>query len=228
MLKNLKPLLLITAFSLTSCGVKLRKDIKDFLDPISFNNARNNVKKGHFIDKNEGKVNGQDFVFYEEIEFEIGENKAITYMHKYKSVNYGSVRDDEYEESISMNENKYIFTDKNGGVNELSYDAAFNKTNRFFYSDYYEQSNHHYGAMYYGDILKSEAAKLQDFITISDNKEILTYNIDGFKSDSQVGTAIMKINYSVNKLGMLLSLVDEGHIENNDTSYFRETIEATY
>lgn len=208
-----------------SCGSNnLPSEISDFINGFSYQKARDSVLKGHYIDSSVGKYQGKDCLFYDEVSFDISKENEVSFYHYYKSVNYGTILDEEYTVKITTEEGKYIH-DNNGVKSEISYSAAKEETYRFFYSSYYPNTDHHYGGMYYGDMIKSEAYKQQSFVTISEDKTTYTYKVDGFKDSSGVVT---KINYSVNRLGMLISLSDSGYKDGDSSTYFDETITVTY
>lgn len=223
--KKLSIFSLLILMMIPSCGgSSLRSDILDFISPLSYQVARNAVNKGYYKDESNGKYQGKDCYFLDEVDFSIlVDSKEVTYSHHYKSINYGLIADQEYFESITTVEGIYIY-DNRGEISEISYDKAYEVTSRFFYSEYYPESNHHYGAMYYGDILKSEAYKQQQFVTISEDKSIYQYKVDGFKENG----VVISMDYQVNNIGMLISLKDEGYSETDPTTYFKETIITEY
>ena len=112
----------------------------------------------------------------------------------------------------------------NGSKSECTYEEAYIMTNDFFYTQSKPDMDYHYGAMYYGDLIKESAAKQQNFVTIDQEKQTYEYKVPGMVE----GKIIAKLNYIVNDLGMLLSLDDTLSDINNPDIYARTTIEVTY
>ena len=80
--------------------------------------------------------------------------------------------------------------------------------------------------MYYGDTIKASVSKQQDFVTISEDKEVYQYKIDKFKE--QNSDVVTSIDYKVNKIGMLISLANSGYSISDPTTYYNETITVEY
>ena len=216
---------IIAVFSVTSCGAKLRQEVADFIANFSLQKARSEVKKGHYIDSSVGKYKGSDCSFYDEVYFDISEPSIVSYKHVYKSVNYGAILNEDYVEEIVTKDGVYTYT-KGEESRELTYDVAYDMTKRFFFSEYYTKTDRYNGAMYYGDMVKDEAYKQQEFVTIDKENGIYRYKIDKVKQ--QGDNIVMSIDYSINKLGMLLSLADSGYSEDDPTTYYSETITVEY
>lgn len=216
---------IIVGLSATSCGAKLRQDVADFIAPFSLQKARNSVLKGHYIDKSEGKYNGKDCLFYDEVLFDVTSPENFTYKHVFKTSNYGTIKDDDYTELIVKENDDYIYT-KGDTRSVLSYDGAYLYTNRFFYSEYYQQTNRYNGAMYYGDMIKDEAIKQQNFVTIDQINKTYRYKIDKVKAEGS--KVVTSIDYAVNELGMLLYLIDSAYSESDPNTYYNETITVEY
>jgi len=224
---NFKALFLpfIASISVTSCGVSLRQEVADFIASFSYETARNSVLKGHYIDKSEGKYKGQDCLFYDEVIFDVTSRDNFVYKHVYKTLNYGTMANDDYVEEIVKNGDVYKYT-KGENTSDLTYETAYAYTARFFYSEYYSQTKRYNGAMYYGDMIKDEAIKQQNFVTIDKEARIYRYKIDKVKSSGS--DVITSIDYSVNELGMLLGLVDSAYSESDPTTYYNEKITVEY
>lgn len=216
---------LIVTISATSCGVTLRPEVADFIASFSYDNCRNSVLKGHYIDKSEGKYKGKDCLYYDEVIFDVTSKENYLYKHVFKTVNYGTITDMDYVEEVVKDGEKFTYK-KGEEVREISYDTAYTYTSRFFYSEFYSQTKRYNGAMYYGDMIKDEAIKQQDFVTIDKEARIYRYKIDKVKS--QGSDVVTSIDYSVNELGMLLSLVDSAYSESDPTTYYNETIVVEY
>lgn len=215
----------IATLSVTSCGATLRPEVADFIASFSLENCRNSVLKGHYIDKSEGKYKGKDCLFYDEVIFDVTSQENFVYKHVYKTQNYGTISDDDYVEEITKVGDTFVY--KKGEMShEMSYQTAYTYTNRFFYSEYYSQTKRYNGAMYYGDMIKDEAIKQQDFVSIDQEARIYRYKIDKVKS--QGSDVVTSIDYSVNHLGMLLSLVDSAYSESDPTTYYNEVITVSY
>lgn len=223
MFKIKKILPLIILLSVTSCGNNLRQDIADFIKPFSYQTARNSVKYGHYIDKNEGKNNGVSFLQINEVSFDVREDGIVSFLHHYESSNYPGSVDESFDEKITTVDGKYIY-DNRGVISELTYNEAFNKTDLFFYLNYYPDTGHHDGGMYYGDIIKAEAYKQQQFITINESKTELRYYVKNVKTEN----ATITMDFAVNTLGMYVYVDDSGASDTNPNTYFHETITVEY
>ena len=226
-MRNFKRTLIpiIITLSATSCGATLRQDVADFIASFSYENARNSVLKGHYIDKLEGKYNDKDCLFYDEIIFDVTSPENYVYKHVFKCKNYGILLDDDYVEEVVKNGDSYTYV-KGDVRNEITYELAYNYTSRFFYTEYYSQTKRYNGAMYYGDMILDQAIKQQTFVTIDQEARIYRYKIDKVKSEGS--DIVTSIDYSVNDIGMLLSLVDSAYSESDPTTYYTETITVNY
>lgn len=223
-IKRIFPLFLV-GLSVTSCGTNLRPEVADFIANFSFSNARDSVLKGHYIDISEGKYNGEDCYFYDEVIFDISEEEKVVYKHVYKTINYGELGTQEYVDEIETINGEY-FLKHNGNSQKTTYTLAKDTTKRFFYSEYYKETDRYFGGMYYGDTIKASVYKQQDLVTISEDKEVYQYKIDKFKE--QNGDVVTSINYKVNKIGMLISLCNSGYSISDSTTYYTETITVEY
>ena len=94
---------IIVAISATSCGATLRPEVADFIASFSYENCTTCVLQGHYIDKSEGKFNGKDCLYYDEVIFNVTSPENFVYKHVFKTVNYGSISDIDYVEEIVKN-----------------------------------------------------------------------------------------------------------------------------
>lgn len=219
MSKFSKILPLIIILSATSCGASLREDIADFIKSFNYQTARETVIKGSFKDENKGQYQGHDFVVIDEVSFDVSITNVVMFKHYYKSLNYPGNVDEEFEDTVTTIEGKYIYRHK-GVDSEITYQEAYDKTNLFFYLNYYPDTGHHDGGMYYGDIVKAEAGKQQQFLTVNESKTELRYYVENVKTNDSVIT----MDWAVDTLGMFIYVKDGGYSTKDPTTYFNETI----
>jgi hypothetical protein len=223
---KLLTLSLISCGLLTSCGEKIPEgDIKDFVDAISYDTSAKNVVMGttnitssyYSNDNLEGKVsvtnyfNKEDLMYF----YSITQVEGTYYGTKDGQYNY---HQEEILTYIKSDNSVYSMKKTDSTLTDLKYLDSDVKTsiNNVFYIKL--ESGYHSGGAYYGDYIIANCAKYYSFFSLNETKDILTYKVNFGGTDKDGNEISGKHQFSVNKDGMILSLLS---ITNNLTAKTR-------
>src|SRR5574344_106160 len=209
-MKNVKRLsiLLLSIFSLVSCSSNIPDDLKDFLKPISYSYANNNISSGNVLsyfcelDEN-GTIVGDD-----EIKFSFSRNSDATeyYMHSIETFKGNKIKDSlvKIEKKVYLNtSDNWFYKEVLNNDNVVSskvlsiYDVQTELQNVFYTND----TTYKYGGLYYGD-----------YFSVNSNNSTFTYKIEDdnliFKAEndeSYIEGAIANQILAIEKHGMLVN-----------------------
>lgn len=224
--------LLLAIPLLISCSknIPLRSDIENFIASFSLETAMQEYREVSYISRKIQFIDNVRTRTETTLDFNVKniENGEI-YYHKNVKVLDDDILRQETEINIIKENDKYFYTINNEKY-EKTIDECLDIIEDFFFeetmTDYY-----HYNGNYYGDLVLETCRYNQDFVTIDQEKElyILSYTREGDSGVEIDGQNVNKHyyleqNYSVNKLGMLVS----NHINYNfGEEFIREEIGVT-
>ena len=186
---------------LTSCNKKeIRSDIAEFIASFSVEEAVESYKKTEMNKTQTVLKDGEKTVTIETINFDVTDPYDPQYHHHSdKYVN------DVLTESVDQylkHENDAYF----GVINEVEYEYDLEKCHdlirQFFYKNTYLDGTYHADGYYYGDIVKGSIEDYQNYITIDEEKQNLTFS--HCQNQTQNGMDVRRCStFVVDALGML-------------------------
>jgi hypothetical protein len=216
---------------LVSCGESLREDLADFLNPIKYENTYDAIFSGNYsrIHEEYDKVgvlqgkkvengtfskdeDGGNFSIEKQIEYE--GNMVSDNVESYSYSLVYSSDDEQYKRKISINggDGPYVDISKDDAI------EAF--TDIFFTGD----EIYRYGGLYYGDYFQINALKSQEYLSLNDDRDILTFEAE---DDNYIDGATSYQKISIDKRGMIV-FCDE-KLTANETGYYGiEKVDVNY
>lgn len=237
---------IISSLLFASCIVSCKaipEDIASFLSSITYYNAVNKVKtitrtsKMNVYDNNQfkGDVIGQKISkFTYKFEGVTESNRDILYCtydvtysgtlvlegltHQNMIIEYSKEKDTYLEDVIETKNNKEEkknTEDKGNGYYSYLVSKIFGDPETYM------------NGLYYGQFLKTQSSRFSDLMTVSEDKEFITYDPPMTAESEDRRNQYLDIILNVDKIGMLSSHI--GKYYNDETQqYSYETIEINY
>lgn len=237
---------IISSLLFASCIVSCKaipEDIASFLSNITYYNAVNKVKtitrtsKMNVYDNNQfnGDVIGQKISkFTYKFEGVTESNRDILYCtydvtysgtlvsegltHQNMIIEYSKEKDTYLEDVIETKNNKEEkknTEDKGNGYYSYLVSKIFGNPETYM------------NGLYYGQFLKTQSSRFSDLMTVSEDKEFITYDPPMTAESEDRRNQYLDIILNVDKIGMLSSHI--GKYYNDETQqYSYETIEINY
>ena len=228
-------ILIFTISSLSGCQKDIPDgDIKDFVVALNFDKAFSETIKASSVITSEKYVDGvldgkivtftyidqTDKYFYSDTRPEgIYFGNGVDQFSYYKQEILGFIGSDNYP---------YSYEKTDGAVKSLSYreEEVDILVKSFFYTQV--EYNFHEGGTYYGDYIQVNCAKYYDFFRLNEDKTELTFELNSESKDNNGNKIITLHKFTVNKLGMLISLSTTSLYKDNQDTYTRTTIDCDY
>lgn len=237
---------IISSLLFASCIVSCKaipEDIASFLSNITYYNAVNKVKtitrtsKMNVYDNNQfkGDVIGQKISkFTYKFEGVTESNRDILYCtydvtysgtlvsegltHQNMIIEYSKEKDTYLEDVIETKNNK----EEKKNTEDKGNGYYSNLVSKIF-----GDSETYMNGLYYGQFLKTQSSRFSDLMTVSEDKEFITYDPPMTAESEDRRNQYLDIILNVDKIGMLSSHI--GKYYNDETQqYSYETIEINY
>lgn len=231
-------LMLVLTFGviLTSCRREIPKgDIRDFVEQFDYDKAYENtpfatsvITSAHYVSGVlQGKVTTRTYI-------DLRDGKYY-YAKTTLSGDYYGLGEDQFEffekETIgyldeSGNAVAYELTDGILETMEYRVEDIDLLINSFFYNNV--NSGYHTGGVYYGDHILANCAKNYPLFSLNEEKTQLKYAINTIYEGMKNQKVIIMHTFTVNQLGMIISLSTQSLDEDNQDTYSITTIECDY
>ena len=237
---------IISSLLFASCIVSCKaipEDIASFLSNITYYNAVNKVKtitrtsKMNVYDNNQfkGDVIGQKISkFTYKFEGVTDSNRDILYCTYDVTYSGTLVSEGLTHQNIIIEYSKKMDTyledvieTKNNKEEKKNTEDKVNGYYSYLVSKIFGDSETYMNGLYYGQFLKTQSSRFSDLMTISEDKEFITYDPPMTAESENRRNQYLDIILNVDKIGMLSSYI--GKYYNDETQqYSYETIEINY
>lgn len=186
---------------LTSCNKKeIRSDIAEFIASFSVEAAVEAYKKTEFNKTQTVNKDGDKTVTIETINFDVTDPYNPQY-HRETLKYVNDVLTESTDQYIKHENDQFFMV-----INEVEYDYDLEKCHdlirQFFYKNTYIDGTYHTDGYYYGDIVKGSIEDTQEFMTVDEETELLTFSY--CKNSTVQGEEVRECStFKVDKLGML-------------------------
>ena len=186
---------------LTSCNKKeLRSDIAEFIASFSVEEAVESYKKTEMNKTQTVLKDGEKTVTIETIDFDVTDPYNPQY-HRHSDKYVNEVKTESIDQYFKHENDDYFVI-----INDVEYKYDLEKCHdlirQFFYKAVYLDGTYHEPGYYYGDMIKASALDYQNYISIDEEKQELTFS--NCQNQIQNGEDVRRCStFRVDALGML-------------------------
>lgn len=231
-------ILLILVFSISSlsgCQKDIPDgDIKDFVVALNFDKAFDEIIKASSVVTSEkytdGVLDGKitTYTYIDQTDTYFYSNSNLNGIYFGTGIDQYSYYNQEILGFINVDNFPKSYERTDGVVKSLNYREE--EVDILVKSFFYTQVEHdfHQGGTYYGDYIQVNCAKYYDFFSLNEEKSELTFELNSESKDNNGDKVIVLHKFTVNRLGMLISLSTTSLYKDNQDTYTKTTITCDY
>jgi hypothetical protein len=209
-------------------------DIKDFVVALNFDEAFNQTIKASSVIASEkytdGVLDGSivTYTYIDQTDKYFYSDTRPTGMYFGTGIDQFSYYKQEILGFIDKDNLPKSYEKTDGAVKDLSYreEEIDILVKSFFYTSV--EYDFHEGGIYYGDYVQVNCIKYYNFFRLNEDKTELTFELNSESVDNNGLKVITLHKFTINKLGLLISLSTTSLYKDNEDTYTKTTIECDY